>query len=172
MKKYDTFIMGHISKDKNVFQGKTVNEIGGAVVYASCSAHAIGYKTGVLTKLSFKDRKHLEIFSVPKKNIIALDSENSISIKNIYHSEDRERRTCTALSIAEPFKIGDVPDNIDSRIFHFADLISGEFDSEMIKLLSDREKIALDVQGFLRFVGKKNEMIFRDWRKKKNTFPI
>jgi len=171
MKKYDTFIMGHISKDENIFQGKTVNEIGGAVVYSSCSAYAIGHKIGILTKLSFKDRKHLEIFSVPKENIIVLDSKNSTSIRNIYHTEDRERRTCTALSIADPFEIRDIPDNIESRIFHFAGLISGEFDNEMIKFLGNRGKIALDVQGFLRDVGKNNEMIFRDWREKKEYLP-
>ena len=171
MKKYDTFIMGHISKDKNVFQGKTVNETGGAVVYSSCSSYAIGHKTGILTKLSFRDKERLEIFSIPKENIITLDSKNTTSIRNIYHTEDRERRTCTALSIADPFKISDIPDNIDSRIFHFAGLISGEFDNEMIKILGNRGKIALDVQGFLRAVGKNNEMIFRDWKEKKEYLP-
>ncbi len=76
---------------------------GGAVVYSSCSSYAIGHKTGILTKLSFRDKERLEIFSIPKENIITLDSKNTTSIRNIYHTEDRERRTCTALSIADPF---------------------------------------------------------------------
>jgi len=171
IKKYDTFIMGHISKDENVFQGKTVNETGGAVVYSSCSSYAISHKTGILTKLSFKDGKHLEIFSILKENIITLDSKNTTSIRNIYHTEDKERRTCTALSIADPFEISDIPDNIDSRIFHFAGLISGEFDNEMIKFLHNRGKIALDVQGFLRTVGENKKMVFKDWKEKKEYLP-
>src|SRR5665648_107976 len=171
IRKYDTFIMGHISIDENIYQEETVKETGGAVVYSSCSSYAIGHKTGILTKLSFKDRKRLEIFSIPKEDIIVLDSKNTTSIRNIYHTEDRERRTCTALSIADPFKISDIPDNIDSRIFHFAGLISGEFDNEMIKFLGNRGKIALDVQGFLRAVGKSNEMIFKDWKEKKEYLP-
>jgi sugar/nucleoside kinase (ribokinase family) len=171
IRKYDTFIMGHISIDENIYQKETVKETGGAVVYSSCSSYAIGHKTGILTKLSFKDRKRLEIFSIPKENIIVLDSKKTTSIRNIYHTADRERRTCTALSIADPFKISDIPDNIDSRIFHFAGLISGEFDNEMIKFLGNRGKIALDVQGFLRAVGKSNEMIFKDWREKKEYLP-
>jgi len=171
IRKYDTFIMGHISIDENIYQEETVKESGGAVVYSSCSSYAIGHKTGILTKLSFKDRKRLEIFSIPKEDIIVLDSKNTTSIRNIYHTEDRERRTCTALSIADPFEISDIPDNIDSRIFHFAGLISGEFDNEMIKFLGNRGKIALDVQGFLRAVGKSNEMIFKDWREKKEYLP-
>ncbi|MBA7512350.1 hypothetical protein ES705_04355 [subsurface metagenome] len=171
MKNYDTFIMGHISKDENIFQGKTVNETGGAVVYSSCSSYAIGYNTGILTKLSFRDKKHLEIFSIPKENIIAFDSKNTTSIRNIYHSADRERRTCTALSVADPFTADDIPNNITSHIYHFAGLISGEFDNKMIKFLHNKGKIALDVQGFLRTVGKNKEMVFKDWQEKIEYLP-
>jgi len=153
------------------FYNGAFNETGGAVVYSSCSSYAIGYNTGILTKLSFRDKKHLEIFSIPKGNIIAFDSKNTTSIRNIYHSADRERRTCTALSVADPFTIDDIPDNIDSRIYHFAGLISGEFGSEMIKFLHDRGKIALDVQGFLRTVGENKEMVFKDWQEKMEYLP-
>ncbi|GAH71845.1 unnamed protein product, partial [marine sediment metagenome] len=46
MKNYDTFIMGHISIDENIYQGEAVKEIGGAVFYSSCASHAIGHKIG------------------------------------------------------------------------------------------------------------------------------
>jgi len=167
IKKYDTFIMGHISIDKNIYQGESVKEIGGAVVHSSCTSYAIGYKTGILTKLYFQDKNCLEAFTIPEEDIFALNSKNTTSIRNIYHSADRERRTCTALSIADPFTIEDIPNNIDSRIYHFAGLISGEFDNEMIKFLHNKGKIALDVQGFLRTVGKNKEMVFKDWKEKK-----
>ena len=171
MKRYDSFIMGHISIDENIYQGEAVREIGGAVLYSSCASHSIGHKIGILTKLSRKDREYLEAFNVPKEDITALDSRNTTSIRNIYHSADRERRTCTALSVADSFTIGDIPDNIDSQIYHFAGLISGEFNNEMIKFLHNKGKIALDVQGFLRTVGKNEEMVFKDWKEKKEYLP-
>jgi sugar/nucleoside kinase (ribokinase family) len=173
MKNYDTFIMGHISIDENIYKGETVKEIGGAVFYSSCASHAIGHKTGILTKLSFRDKNCLENFTIPEEDIFTLNSENTTSIRNIYHSADRERRTCTALSVADPFTIDDIPNNIASQIYHFAGLISGEFDSEIIKFLHDRDKgkIALDVQGFLRTVGENKEMVFKDWKKKKEYLP-
>ena len=171
IKKYDTFIIGHISIDKNIYQGEAVKEIGGAVFYSSCASHAIGHKTGILTKLSFRDKNCLEEFTIPEEDIFALNSKNTTSIRNIYHSADRERRTCTALSVADPFIIDDIPDNIDSQIYHFAGLISGEFDSKMIKFLHSKGKIALDVQGFLRTVGENKEMLFKDWEKKKEYLP-
>ncbi len=171
MKRYDSFVMGHISIDENIYQGKAVKEIGGAVFYSSCASHAIGHKIGILTKLSRKDREYLEAFNVPKEDITALDSRNTTSIRNIYHSADRERRTCTALSVADPFTIDDIPDNIDSQIYHFAGLISGEFNNEMMKYLHNKGKVALDVQGFLRTVGENKEMVFKDWEKKKEHLP-
>jgi len=171
IKKYDTFIMGHISIDKNIYQGEAVKEIGGAVVHSSCTSYAIGRKTGILTKLSFQDKNCLEMFTIPEEDIFALNSKNTTSIRNIYHSADRERRTCTALSIADPFTIEDIPNNINSHIYHFAGLISGEFNNEMIKYLHNKGKIALDVQGFLRTVGGNKEMLFKDWEKKKEYLP-
>lgn len=171
MKKYDNFVMGHISIDENIYQGEAVKEIGGAVFYSSCASHAIGHKTGILTKLSSRDKNYLEEFTIPEKDIFTLNSENTTSIRNIYHSADRERRTCTALSVADHFIIDDIPDNIDSQIYHFAGLISGEFNNEMIKYLHNKGKIALDVQGFLRTVGENKEMVFKDWKKKKEYLP-
>jgi len=64
MKNYDTFIMGHISIDKNIYQREAVKEIGGAVVYSSCASYAVGHKTGILTKLSFQDKDCLEAFTI------------------------------------------------------------------------------------------------------------
>jgi len=90
IKKYDTFIMGHISIDENIYQGETVKEIGGAVVYSSCASCAVGHKTGILTKLSFQDKNCLEVFTIPEEDIFALSSQNTTSIRNIYHSEDRD----------------------------------------------------------------------------------
>ncbi len=171
IRRYDTFIMGHISIDENVYQEETVKEIGGAVVHSSCTSYAVGRKTGILTKLSFKDKNCLEVFTIPEEDIFALGSKNTTSIRNIYHSADRERRTCIALSVAEPFTIADIPDNIDSQIYHFGGLISGEFDNKMIRFLHNKGKIALDVQGFLRTVQKNKEMVLKDWKEKKEYLP-
>ncbi|GAI15430.1 unnamed protein product, partial [marine sediment metagenome] len=44
MKRYNNFVMGHISIDENIYQGEAVKEIGGAVFYSSCASHAIGHK--------------------------------------------------------------------------------------------------------------------------------
>jgi sugar/nucleoside kinase (ribokinase family) len=164
-KQYDTFIMGHISIDEILYEGTCEKSIGGAVIYSSYAAKAGGSKTGVLTKVSPKNINLLGNFNISKEDIYCLSSQNTTSIRNEYLSKDRERRICTALSIADAFSVEDVPD-IETKIYHFAGLIAGEFDEEMIKRLSKKGIIALDVQGFLRN-AEDGQMIFRDWNKKK-----
>jgi len=171
MKNYDTFIIGHISLDENIFQGEVIKGIGGAVLYSSCASYAIGHKTGILTKFSLQHEEYLDVFTIPREDIFVLDSKNTTSIRNIYYDAERERRTCFALSIADPFTILDLPKDLNSQIYHFAGLISGEFDNAMIKFLQPKGKIALDVQGFLRTVGDKQKMIFKDWQEKKEYLP-
>ncbi len=167
--KYDTFIIGHISKDEIVYEGETSKNIGGAVVYSSYAAKAGGSKVGILTKLSSIDLDLLNVFNVNKSDIYHVISKETTSIRNEYLSKDRERRNCTALSISDPFLIKEIP-KVDSKIYHFAGLIAGEFHEEMIINLSKRGLIALDVQGFLRN-AEDGCMVFRDWNKKHEYLP-
>jgi sugar/nucleoside kinase (ribokinase family) len=169
LKKYDTFIIGHISKDEIIYEGNLSKNIGGAVVYSSYAAKAGGSKVGAMTKLSAADLHLLSIFNIDRKDTYCIVSKETTSIRNEYLSKDRERRNCTALSIADPFSIEELP-KIDSSIYHFAGLIAGEFEEEMIKHISRKGLIALDVQGFLRN-SENGQMIFRDWNRKQEYLP-
>ena len=165
MRSFDTFIIGHISLDENIYLEEVEKTPGGAVVASSYSAFAGGNKTALLTKTA-KDHKDLtSIFNIPKENVYFVESKKTTSIRNQYLSSDRERRICTALGVADEFKIEEIP-NIESKIYHFAGLIAGDFDNEMLKILSKRGKVAADMQGFLRQV-EGDSMILRDWKDKK-----
>lgn len=168
-KSYDTFIIGHISIDEIIYDEKVTTMCGGAVVYASYAAVAGGNKIGVLTKTSDKISDIESIFSLPREDIYTVHSSKATSIRNNYLTKDRERRICTALSVADPFKIEEVP-NINTSIYHLAGLIAGDFEGDMIKILSDRGKVAVDVQGFLR-KNKNGEMVFKDWKEKHKYLP-
>lgn len=41
----------------------------------------------------------------------------------------------------------------------------------MIKFLHNKGKVALDVQGFLRTIEKNKDMVFKDWKEKKEYIP-
>lgn len=168
-KQYDTFIMGHISIDEIVYEGTYEKSIGGAVIYSSYAAKAGGSKVGVMTKVAEEHINLLRNFNVSKADIYSTGSKGTTSIRNEYLSKDKERRICTALSIADAFTMEDLPD-IDSKIYHFAGLIAGEFKENMIEALSTRGLVALDVQGFLRN-AENGKMVFRDWSNKKKYLP-
>lgn len=171
MKKYDTLMIGHISKDTIIDLEGTLNTVGGAVIYSAASA-AVAGKVGVVTKTAPSERldllKYLRVED-PDQDIFYQPSTVSTAIRNQYFSQDRERRTCQALTIADPFTRSDIPE-VDSSIYHLAGLIFGDIPESLIDDLAMRGKVAVDVQGFVRH-SVDGEMVFFDWKDKRKYLP-
>ena len=172
MKRYDTLTIGHISLDYNIdYQDNQIIEVGGAVIYSSAAAYAGGYNVAVVTKVAPQDKDRLSAFVIDKDDIYYIPSSESTSIRNKYHTADKERRTCTCIGQGDSFKIDDIKD-FDTNIYHFAGLIFGDFDGEIIKWASKRGKVAVDVQALLRHANRETgEMYFEDWSEKKEILP-
>lgn len=173
MKHYDSVIIGHISMDNNIDHlGNSAFVCGGAVLYSSASAHALGHSVAAVTRLAEKDSERLSEFTIPKEDIYAVWCENSTTMKNVYLTPDKERRNSSCLSVGTPFEISDIPDSISADIYHFAGLVYGDFPNEMIKKCAKKGKIAVDVQTCLRHVNTDTgEMYFEDWADKKEMLP-
>lgn len=171
-KHYDTLTIGHISLDYNIdYLDHQIIEVGGAVIYSSAAAYAGGYKVGVVTKVAPADTDRLNTFVIPKEDIFYIPSKESTSIRNKYHTADKERRTCTCIGQGDPFTIEDIPD-VDCDVYHFAGLIYGDFTGELMIELSKKGKIAVDVQALLRHANRATgEMYFEDWADKKKILP-
>jgi len=167
-KQYDTLIIGHVSLDYNIdHEGNEYSEVGGAVVQSGYAAARIGHPTAIFTKLNTKDFDVEKVFEQSGADVFWKDSERTTSIRNKYFTADKETRECRAISICEPFTIDEIPD-VDTKIYHLAGLIYGEFSSEMIKQLSERgKKLAVDVQCLLRHAEEDGRMVFYDWKDKK-----
>lgn len=171
--KYDVLTIGHISLDFNIdYLDNQIIEIGGAVIYSSAAAYALGHKVGAVTKLAAEDKERLEALVIPKEDVFFVESKKSTSIRNKYFTADKERRACTCISQADSFEIEDIP-NVDADIYHFAGLIYGDFDGKLIKELSKKGKIAVDVQATLRHQDASDggRMYFEDWADKKELLP-
>lgn len=173
MKHYESVIIGHISMDNNIDHlGNGAFVCGGAVLYSSASAYALGHKVAAITRLAEKDSERLSEFTIPKEDIYAVRCENSTTMKNVYLTPDKERRNSSCLSVGTPFELSDIPDGISSDIYHFAGLVYGDFPNEMIKECAKKGKIAVDVQTCLRHVNTDTgEMYFEDWADKKEMLP-
>lgn len=173
MKKYESVIIGHITKDYNIdHEDNTVEICGGAVLFSSASAYALGHKVAAVTKINEADNDRLEQFTLPLDDIYAVNCDSSSTMRNKYFTADKERRDSTCLSVGTPFTVQDIPDDIESEIYHFAGLVYGDFSNEMIKECSEKGAVAVDVQACLRHVNKENgKMYFEDWSDKREILP-
>lgn len=171
MAKFSTFILGQPSLDVNTdYDGTTIKAVGGAVVFSGYSASSLGHATAVLPKAGsdidvddvFKDAANLTVFH--------LGSKESTSISNVYHTADRERRTCKAISKVDPYLVEEIPD-VDAAIYHVAGLMVGDLDERVITHASKKAMAAVDVQCLLRH-EENGDMVFRDWERKLEILPL
>lgn len=170
--KYDSMIIGHISMDENIDHlGNAAFVPGGAVLYSSGAAYALGYNALAVTKLAEKDMDRLSAFTLPKENIVCLPSAGSYNMYNKYLTPDKERRICRCNEHGDGFVLSDIPSDTDAEIYHLAGLTYGDFDNELIVGLSKRGKVAVDVQGFLRHRAEDKTMYFVDWADKLEMLP-
>ena len=171
--KFDTLILGQISFDINVdHEGNTVHEIGGAVVFSGHAASALGHRVCALPKANTSDIDLRAIFSKASNvKVIPLNSQTSTSIENIYHTADKERRTCRAVSRIEPYRLEEIP-SVDASIYHIAGLMRGDLGNEIIIHAGQKALAAVDVQCLLRCAeGQEGVMAFHDWPEKREMLP-
>lgn len=168
---FDFLVIGHVSIDENIYLSNKEKNIGGAILYSSSVYSSLGHKVAVWTKVSKADSHLIQQFNIPKENILFIPSQKTTSIRNIYLDESREKRISTALAVADPFLITEIPDYLRAKIIHFASLIYGEYQTDLINFFSGRGKIAVDVQGFLRNVGEDGKLFYKSWDGKERYLP-
>lgn len=168
MTHHDLLIFGALSKDIIITPEDVEHSIGGAVVYSSVAAKNIGANLLAITKLHPDDEAALDVFKrhgVPHE---CHASSRTTSIQNTYHTADRDRRTCEALSMVDPFDLGDVPKAAEAEVYYLGGLMKGEFPEAFVLAMCERGKTAIDAQGFMR-VNENGPMVFRDWDHKKEV---
>ena len=166
---FDVVLLGHISKDKNVVDGKERNILGGAVYYGAFPLKMMGLNVAVVTKLAKEDFPKLSIFEKAGIPVFPREAPQTTGIKNIYSTENPDKRQSYPLGFAGSFSEGDFP-NIHTKIIHIGALRRGEVPLKMIEKLSRMADLNLDVQGFVR-VKKDNQLVLRDWDKKSVVLP-
>lgn len=173
MSQFDSLIIGEVALDTNVdYDGVTVEAIGGAVYYSGCAASNMGHKIAVLPKADTGKVDLVSAFRGPAPGVTVypLHSKDSIVIRNVYHTADRERRTSTVASVIEPYKNSEIPAGIDASIWHLAGLVGGDIPNEMIPFAAERAMVAIDVQCMMRWV-EDGSMVYHDWAEKKKYLP-
>ena len=170
-KKYDVLVIGPVSLDHNIdYQGNERKEVGGAVVASGFAAAKSGNRAALFTKLNPEDADVEARFAGSGADVYWKESKETCSIRNQYFTADKEKRACTSMGVCDGFKFEELPD-IDTKIYHFAGLVYGDFDGELFKEAAKHGKVAVDVQCLLRHVEPDKTMAFHDWAEKKEYLP-
>ncbi len=171
MAAYDLVMIGHVSRDIMVSpQGREERLLGGAVVYSSAAAARSGARVLVVTKAAAADRPLLNVLAHEQVEVALLDSPRTTSIRNVYLSEDRERREVSLVAAASPFALAELP-SFETRVLHLAGLFYGEIPPALVPELAPRYALAVDVQGWLRR-AEGGRMRFRDLENKADLLPL
>ena len=167
MSNYDTLIIGPVSLDHNIdYLGNSYHEIGGAIVQSGFAAAKTGHSTAIFTKLNPADAEIEDFLKNSGADVFWKESKNTTSITNKYFTADKEKRECKTTSKCESFTFDEIP-SLDTKIYHLAGLIYGDFSNQLIQDLSKKgKKLAVDVQCLLRHAQADGAMVFRDWDKK------
>jgi sugar/nucleoside kinase (ribokinase family) len=168
-KDYDIVTIGHITDDSLDDRGEVSRFIGGAAYFSSFAAKRSGAQLLVVTKLAEKDFGLLQGMKDEGIEIIALASAHTTSIENFFKTENVDQRIVNLIFQADPFRLEDVPES-NTEIFNLAGLFKGDIPQEMIKPLSRRAKVGLDLQCMLRS-SEDGSFSWKDWPEKQECLP-
>lgn len=163
----DICCIGHITLDRVITPKKTVYMPGGTSYYFSKGINKlnkINYQ--LVTAIGPTEMHVIDDLKYEGIDIITLPSRKSVFFENKY-GENSNERTQRVLAKADPFTIEGLK-NINARIFHLGSLLADDFSIDVIKYLSTKGLVSVDVQGYLREVqGEK--VVAVDWEDKLET---
>jgi sugar/nucleoside kinase (ribokinase family) len=137
---------------------------GGTAFYFSNAMSKMGKDYILVTAVAPGEMQFVSDLRAAGVTVEALPSAHTVYFENIY-TADQDQRTQRVLQTADAFTIDGLA-HIDARIFHLGPLLSGEIPVALLKALSERGTVSLDVQGYLRVVREKN-VHPTDWPAKK-----
>ena len=163
---YDICCIGHITLDKVVTPGSVVHMAGGTSFYFSNAIRNMDIKYLLITALPQKEMQVVSDLRNKDIEVEVLPSNHTVYFENIY-SENQDYRTQRVLQKADPFTVEQL-DHINARIFHLGPLLADDMPVALIRTLSAKGMVSLDVQGYLREVRNENVCAI-DWADKKEA---
>ena len=161
----DICCIGHITRDKIITPENTVYMNGGTAFYF---AHAINHlpkelSFSLITSMAEKDVEAVDELREAGIDVTFFPSRETVFFENKY-GDNRDNRSQRVLAKADPFSVSQL-NGVESRFFHLGSLLDDDFSPELIKDLSRRGIVSVDVQGFLRKVCG-NQVFPTDWKDK------
>lgn len=168
---FDVCVIGHVTKDIISINDREREMPGGTAYFLPIALKSLGMNVSVITKISREDTSLLDELEREKIPVFLRESPRTTIFTNIY-SRDLNSREQRVIDVALPFTMKDV-EGIDSRIFHLGPLTKDDIPLDMLRSLSEKSRISLDVQGFLRSIDERSGTVkLTDWEKKEEALPF
>ena len=161
--------IGHITHDKVITPRFEADMPGGTAYYFGKAlrnlAHdnfrlIVGIGADALPAVEELRNDGLEVSVIPSRETVCFENR---------YGEDMNHRVQRVLAKADPFTPGNLSET-DGDLFHLGTLLSDDFGLEVIKELSLRGIVSVDVQGYLRrVVDESVEAV--DYEEKLKAFP-
>ncbi len=165
---YDLCVIGHITLDKVVTAHSLKYMPGGTAYYCSKALQHFDLNYLLVTALAKSEEYITNDLSEAGINAISLASDHTVYFENIY-SKDLDYREQNVLQKATAFSVSAMPE-INANIFHLGPLLADDIPVSLIKELSAKSIISLDVQGYLRTVNDK-KINHTNWPEMKEALP-
>ena len=147
---YDICCIGHITSDKVVNSRGTMHMPGGTAYYFSCALAKFPVNYLLVTSLAPAEMHFVEELRLKGISVKVQPGNSTVEFENIY-AENQDERSQKVTQKAEPFTMEQLA-GVEARFFHLGPLLADDISLELIKVLSGKGKISLDVQGYLREV--------------------
>ena len=115
----------------------------------------------LVTKIGQESQEEVDRLRQMNINVLSYSSRHSVFFENHY-GLDSDQRTQRVLAKADPFTIEEMKP-LQAEVFHLGSLLADDFSPEIVKYLSQKGRISIDVQGYLREV--RGEKVYAvDWK--------
>jgi len=139
---------------------------GGTAFYFARSLYNIDHNFLLVTAVAKDQISFVEDLKNKGIPVQLQPSAYTVYFENIYPA-NQDIRIQRVWQKADPFLKEDL-DNVDAKIFHLGSLLADDFSVELIKSLSEKGSVSMDVQGMLRAV-EDTHVIAVDWTEKKEA---
>jgi sugar/nucleoside kinase (ribokinase family) len=161
----DICCIGHITRDRIITPLQTVYMSGGTSFYFAYAFSHLPKEVSfqLVTKVGSDSMQTISDMQRAGIDVMVYPSRETVFFENKYGANQNDR-TQRVLAKADPFTAEEMQ-NLDAKIFHLGTLLADDISADVVRLLSQKGRISIDAQGYLREVRGEN-VFATDWHDK------
>ncbi len=159
----DICCVGHITSDKVVTPNSTMYMAGGTAYYFSYPFNQLDVSYVLVTALAEPEMRYVEDLRMRGIDVRVQESKHTVCFENVY-DQNTDYRTQHVSQQADAFTTVALAE-VKAGIFHLGPLLASDISLSLIRDLSAKGRVSLDVQGYLRTV-KDGRVYTADWPEK------